>query len=577
MAKKTKDLFVEDWKNRIKAGIDYRKKYSSFDKWEEYRKMYRGQWAEGILAVNKIFSYGRSMVPRVYFRSPRVCITATRPEMVWHARVVEAIDNMLIRETGLKRTLKRAALDGYLNGIGPIKLGYDSEFGYMPEQAISEDGQTVTQVGRKEGEKIEYNPFIKPGMPWAARVIPEDVVVPWGSSDPESLPWIAHYVLRPIDDVKEDQKYKKSAVDLLKGTRSPERGGKDRPEFRPRHQRDKDVVYAELWEVRDIKTKQIMVFCEDQMLLGDEDVLQVEGLPWEFMVFNEDPEYFWPIADTSILEPQQKELNEVRTQSSRHRAITLLKFLYKRGAIKPEELDKFFSGEIGPGVAVDDESLAAAISVLQPHMPPELWREAEVILRDMRESIGFSSNQLGEFKGGTPPTKGEASIVEEAFDVRTDERKDIVSDVLVNIVRKWNQMIFQFWTEEKVTKIVRPEGTPAWIKYTGDQLKGEYFLTIDPESGMPLNRMLKYKMASDMFDRFAGDELVDQILLRRLLLQHWEAVEPQAGQLIQSGGMDPRMVSKLRQPNPMGLSGAGGSRERPLELEQAQKKLKGTD
>jgi len=573
MARKKINSFAQEWKDRIKAGLDYRKKYSSFQQWEEYRKMYRGQWDSKILPVNRVFSYGRTMVPRVYFRAPRVCITATRPDLVWHAKVVEAIDNQLIRETGLKHTLKEACLDAYLTGIGPIKLGYDSEFGYLPEQAISEDGQTVTQVGRKEGERIEYNPFIKPGFPWALRVMPEDVVVPWGSANSTNLPWIAHYVLRPFEDVKQDQKYRNT--EELKGTRTPDRGGEGRVEFRPREQRDKDVVYAELWEVRDFKTKQILVFCEDQLLLAEADILQVEGLPWEFVEFNPDPEYFWPISDVSILEPQQKELNEVRTQSSRHRAISLLKFLYKKGSIEPEELEKFFSGEVGPGVAVGgEESVMSAITALQPHIPTELWREAEIILRDMREALGFGANQLGEFRGGTPPTATESGIVEQAFDVRVDERKDIVADVLVNIIRKWNQFIFRFWTEDKVVQIVSPQGTPFWIKYTGDQLKGEYFLSIDPESGMPLNRVVKYQMAKDLFNLLGGDQLIDQVLLRKLLLQHYESIEPLASQLIMSGPeINPQLVSQIRQPSPMGLVGAGGSRTRPLELEEAGRKL----
>ena len=574
--KKTKDAFVNQWQDRIKAGKDYRKRFSTFDKWSNYRKMYRGQWDAGIVPVNRIFSYGRTLIPRVYFRSPRVSITATRPDLVWHAKVVEAIDNMLIRETLLKQTLKRSALDSYLCGVGPIKIGYDSQYGYIPEQSVSEDGSTATQVGRKEGERIEYQIGIKPGMPWALRVMPEDIIVPWGSYDTDSLPWIAHYILRPLEDVQEDQKYNKEKTKELKGTRSPDKGGREKPQFRPRDQKDKDVTFAELWEVRDLKSKQILVFCEDQLLMSVDDVLQIEGLPYEFIQFNDDPEYFWGIPDASILEPQQCELNEVRTQDSRHRRIALLKFLYLRGAIKPEELEKFFSSQVGPGIAVDGESLVNAITTLQPHTPPELRGEAMMILQDMAEELGFGSNQAGQYKGGTPPTATEAGVVEQAFDVRTDERKDIVGDVLVNIVRKWNQFIFGFWTEEKVIQIVSPQGTPFWIKYTGDQLKGEYFLSVDPESGMPLNRALKYSMAKDLFNQLNGDRLVDQILLRKLLLQHYESVEPLAAQLIMSGPeINPQEEAAIRQPNPVGVTGAGGSRERPLEFDEAKRKLGG--
>lgn len=196
-----------------------------------------------------------------------------------------------------------------------------------------------------------------------------------------------------------------------------------------------------------------------------------------------------------------------------------------------------------------------------------------MILDSMRDGLGMSSNQLGDFKGGTPPTARESGIVEQAFDVRIDERKDIVADVLVNIIRKWNQFIFSFWTEKRVVEIVSPQGTPFWMEYTGDQLRGEYFLTVDPESGMPLNRQLKYMMAKDMFEAFGGDELIDQIILRKILINHYQSVEPLAAHLLASPpGMDPRAASAMRQPMPMGPGGKGGagtSPQRPMPLGQA--------
>jgi len=582
--KKKKDAFVDDWMTQIKAGLDYRKKYSTRDRWDDFRKYYRGQWAEGIVPVNKIFSYGRMLMPRVYFRAPRVTVTPPRPDLTWHAKVVEAIDNILIKEALLKWTLKMSTLDTYLCGVGPIKIGYDSEFGYIPEQAATEDGETATQVSTEEEfEKIEYNVGVRPGMPWAFRVRPEDVVVPWGATDAIALPWVAHYVLRPLDDVMQDQKYRNTKE--LKGTRTPSIEEQRRVEFRPRTQRDKGVVYAELWEVRDVKTKQIMVFCEDQMLMSTEDVLQIEGLPWEFIMFNPDPEYFWAIPDASILEPQQKELNATRSQASRHREIALLKFLYKQGAIEKEELAKFLSGQVGPAVAVkaDVENLATAITTLQPHIPPDLYKEYSAIINDMREELGFSQNQEAAFSPYHGKTATETMTVAEAFESRIDERRDIVSDALVNIIRKWNQFIFAFWTKEKVVRIVTPQGEPFWIKYTGDELEADYFLSIDAESGMPITRALKYQMGKELIEIFGGDQLINQPLLRQIVLDNYTPVDPRVGQLMQTQfGGTPEILAAQRQPTPIGGpgKGAGGGRvgsspERPMEFEEAKKRFAG--
>ena len=585
-SKKKRDEFASNWMEQIKAGIEYRKKYSCREDWDNYRKYYRGQWAESIVPINKTFSYGRTLIPKVYFRAPRVSVTATHPGLVPHAAVVEAIDNLLIKELFLKYTLKRSALDSYLCGVGPIKLGYDSEFGYLPEQAISESGETVTQVSTKEaGEKIEYRQNIKPGYPWAIRARPEDVIVPWGAEDQYNLPWVAHYILRPLDDVKQDQKYKNT--EKLEGTRSPSTVDdlRTKSSFRPRTKQDKGVVYCELWEIRDVKTRQVIVICEDTLLLSSNDELQTgEGLPWEFLMFNPDPEYFWSIPDAHIIAPQQVEINEASTQTSQHRKITLLKFLYAKGALTKEAITTLLSGEVGPGVEINSESLAAAVTVLQPHIPPDLYRDIQAQIQAMREGLGVSQNQEAAFSPYHGKTATESMIVAEAFESRVDERKDIMADVLVRIVRKWNQFLFRFWNKERVIQIVSPQEGPAWIEFTGDELQGDYMLSIDADSGMPISRALKQQMSIEMFKALNGDQLIDQLLLRRIALEQFSLIDPRIPHLLQPspGGMA-EALAEIRQPTPIyggggGGKGSGGGRtgstpQRPEEFQKFKQRM----
>jgi len=108
------------WAREIKAGVKYKERYAKSKEWEEYKKMFRGDWKENLVPVNKVFSFGRMTIARSYFRRPAVTVTPKRPEFEIHARVVEAIDNYLIRECNLKYTLKRALLDAFCTGTGPI-------------------------------------------------------------------------------------------------------------------------------------------------------------------------------------------------------------------------------------------------------------------------------------------------------------------------------------------------------------------------------------------------------------------------------------------------------------------------
>lgn len=577
---------AREWTERIKRAYEFRDKKFRSAPSKTYKQMcidnrqyYRGDWNKTIIPVNRIFSYGRSLVPSVYFRNPRVSVTATRPELVVHARVVEAVDNWVIFETNLKKTLKRAILNAYICGCGPVKLGYDSQYGYIPEQAVDQDRSTVTQSSRTEDRKIEYREGVKPGMPWALPDLPENIIGPPGYDDYAAMPWIAHRIIRPLDDVKQDQKYKHTKD--LQGTKTLDYID---PKQQSLFREDKLVPLAELFEIRDKSTGLISVVCEGQTLLSENDVLQVEGLPWEFLIFNDDPEYPWGIPDVCMMEPQQLELNEIRTQAKRHRAIALLKFLYKRGAIKEPELEKFFSGSVGPGVAIDDDAIANAIVTLQPHIPPDLAAEARQVESDLRQTIRISENQAGSYRSGTPPRATETQEVAQSFDLNVDERKDLMGDLLTSIIRKWNQYIFKFWDGNRVVQIAGPDGQMWWVQYTGDELEGEYNLRIDPDTGFPVTRGIRMEAAAGLLKQYGGDQLIDQTELRKMHLSQLEWLYPGISRLVMEA--PPQIasaVSNLRQPGPekgqghlpVGQRGGGRgtSQEKPIEFGEFKKKF----
>lgn len=579
------DDFATEWELKIKKADQYIEKYSTRGNWPDYKKYYRGEWAVDILPVNRVFSFGRSMVPQVYFRAPRVTITAKRPEFVWHARVVEAIDNWLIGELMLKETLKNGSLDAYLMGTSPIKIGYDSEFGYIPDLALDENSGTATEFGRKDGSRIEYRTNVKSGMPWALNCNPEDIIVPPGYRTASSLPWIAHRVYRPLEDVKQDQKYRNTSE--LSGTKRENLIKQSNRAF-GRGEGD-ETVYCELYEIRDTKTGEIIVISEGTTLLRDKDWVAIDGLPYEFITFNPDPDFFWGIPDVKIIENQQLELNEIKTQEKKHRQLALIKFLYKKGALTKEQLNHFLSGEVGPAVEISDDNIMSAMQILQPHVPPDFGILEKRIDENMRQSLGFSANQMGDFSPYHGKTAAESMIVNQANELRGNERKDIVGDVLVNIVRKWNQLIFKYWTSEKVIQIVGPSGQQYWVEYTGDQLTGEYLMTMDPESGMPLSRGMKMEMAQTQFKTFNGDLMIDQLKLRSMLLRQYDWVDPDSSGLLLTGpqGMAQDMAA-ARQPGPIygggGASGGprpgsgpgpGGGAVPSMPLEQMKAKMPG--
>ena len=519
----TEDPKANAWLDEIKHGEEYRKKYGHSENWKDWKDAYRGNWDQDkVVPVNKIFSYMRSLIPRTYFRTPSVVVTPRLPMRAWQAKTFEAIDTYLLEETNLKYELKRTVLDAGYAGTGPIKLGFDSEFGFIPGQVI-DNSETASQYSSADGTKIEWRSNIKKGMPWAISQEPDTVIVPWGYRDPQNLPWVAHMFIRDVQDVREDQKYNTNKTHITGGYEKD----KNIEKYNDLFTRDADRQYVRLYEIRDKRTKKIIVICQGYVLMEEDDVLQIEGLSWEFYIPNPDPEFFWGISDVAMVMAQQLEYNEIRTQASRHRKMALLKFLYKKGSIDQVQLDKILSEEFMPGIAVDDDNIRGTVEFIQAHVPPDLYTEALAVDRDFRDSLGFGSNQAGEFSGrSTPPTATEASIVQQGSEIRSDERRDIMADMLVSILKKWNDYVAKFWTSERVMKIVGPDGGQHWVSFKGSDLVGDYNLKVDPDSGLPINRQTRMAVAEKAFLMFNGDPYTNQLLLRQRVADSFSGIDP---------------------------------------------------
>ncbi|GAH18023.1 unnamed protein product, partial [marine sediment metagenome] len=193
VANKDIDEIVK-WMENLKGAQQYIKDFASPLNWGIYRNFYRGEFEHGIKGKRKysvalIFAILRSMLPRIYFTNPQVVVTNEVPGYYLQSKIVQKIDNKMIRKTKLKQTLKELILDAGLCGTVPLLTGFDTEYGYDPrfKETVTDDegreveiGGTLLQFDEKTGDRLEYNQNIIPGKPWADKIRPEFFMVPYG-------------------------------------------------------------------------------------------------------------------------------------------------------------------------------------------------------------------------------------------------------------------------------------------------------------------------------------------------------------------------------------------------------------
>lgn len=509
-----KELSPKDWMERIKQGQRFQQRFANSNSWPRYKDYYRHKFASGrrdIIPVNIYFSILRSMVPQVYFRNPKITITPRKPglEAELNARIVQTLDNWLLNETGVKNEMKLMIQDSFLCGISNGVIGYDSEYGLDGSKLDITNHFSLTQFDKK-GDRIEFDSRINPGTPWFLRARPEDIIWPWGCANSKNAEWYAMRVFRPLADLKADAKY--SNIGDLRGNSTPRRSapeGAVTTEYTDNLIFDDRIEWIEVWEIHDMRTGKVLavVLDHDKFLRNDEDLLQIEGLPIETLVFNQDPDYIYGIPDARIIEPQQLELNEIRTQAMKHRRIDIIKLLIKKGVFSEEEIQKMTDENVQAVIEADlDSGLSDSVLPLNPgasSIMADLAAAAQIVQGDVREMVGFSRTAQGEYQGKTHISAEETKKVFQSLNIRLDERRDMVADLLTNVVRKFNQIIFTHWSQERVAQVVGPDGAKWWLKFTGQQIKDEYDVIVTPEEGPMMDTQTKFDMAMQAADAWA--------------------------------------------------------------------------
>ena len=174
----------------------------------------------------------------------------------------------------------------------------------------------------------------------------------------------------------------------------------------------------------------------------------------------------------------------------KHRRVGLLKMIVDKN-MPADELAKLLDGDVKAVARVDvgpQGDIRKQVAFLQSHIPPDLISYAREVREDVREIVGFSRNQMGSFEESSGRrTAHEAEIVRAASAIRIDERRDIMADHLESIMRSTNQIIFKNWNAERIIDIVGDDGARYWVRFTGEEIKGEFHYGIDPEEALPQN------------------------------------------------------------------------------------------
>lgn len=475
-------LTTQEWQTEIENGLEYRRMFAKEESWDILEATYLNDPNSfAAIGPNLIFSMGDSLLSQLIVPDPEFLVKPRNQEAILAAKLNENQANTFVKTTELKKHVEMALLHAYLYGKGILKLGYDSEFGWDPEWDLggpfNPSGFSLTQFNKK-GTRIESG-LAKPGQPWVRAIDPHDIVVPWGTTDLETAPWIAHRVVRLNKDLKQDPKYKNTSrlqpsismenyMSTYYRTQEKRRLGINNLK---QFQTNSDEVFNELWEIHDQRTGRMYVISPDydKFLRDSVDSIQTIGMPFVAIDFVRHPRTFWVTPQAYYLLQIQATQFDIAKQAEKQRRLNVTRFLMQENAMAEDEAVKLTSGDVGAIAKVKggrplDEVFKAFPQ--QSNFP--LIEHAEYTRKDARDAIGMSRNQMGEFDKSSRRTAAEASIVQSGAQNRSQRRIDAMLELYNKTMKKILGLVSQFWVRPQTTKL-----EDNWVFFTGHMMKGD--------------------------------------------------------------------------------------------------------
>ncbi len=228
----------------------------------------------------------------------------------------------------------------------------------------------------------------------------------------------------------------------------------------------------------------------------------------------------YPLSDVRIYKPLQKYINKIRSLIIAHAATsTNVKLLVPRGSVNKKEIEEDW-GRAGTAVVEYDAELGAPVVAGPIPLPNELYKNEADAKYDLEYGFGVHDIMMGSGKSAPSTFRGTVAI-DEYGQRRSRSRQADVEAHLRQCFKVAIPLMQQMYTEEKVIRIVQPDGVEREStinqsvvdQYSGQEIgkvhdvtSGKYDIIVVGGSTMPSNRWAQLETYMQMYQ--AG--IIDQ-------------------------------------------------------------------
>lgn len=456
---------AEKW---LKSG-HYKGGEVRWKQWEKNKKYLMCVWDEAEkdhVNVNSVFSNFNTVRPTLYFKNPKITAVPAKPEFkrdefgevllengrpllvdnYKSAKLLSTKINYELKEIKFKKTLKKVLGDTLCPyGVGWIKWGYST--------------LTVAGHDNNRDRKVSF---------WGKRVDPRNLVYDWMATDIDDARFVAERIVLTRKAALDmgftiPQDYTCELPDFLKDRAEKSKAGNGKKED--------DLII--IWEYHALP-EQMIYWVLDKYLDGKfqpkeptEEPYPFDGSSYIPLVLNENNDDIIGLSDVEPIEDAAKAKNRIRTKQVRHVDKFGTTVWYEDGAILPNDLENHVTTDHAVYVKMQQGRLSGIKVEGTPSMGQDNYAMDGVLQEDINNTLGITDYQRGDPKSRTAT---EGQIVQNAANIRIEERRDVIYDFVIECVRRLVAMIQTFGEEEEFLNIADEDFDEDFVEV----LKNDY-------------------------------------------------------------------------------------------------------
>ena len=228
----------------------------------------------------------------------------------------------------------------------------------------------------------------------------------------------------------------------------------------------------------------------------------------------------YPMSDVRFIKPIQEYINKITSLIIAHASSsTNTKLLIPRGSMNRKQLEEEWS-RAGTGVIEFDPELGQPIVAGPVPLPNELYKNRQDAQQSVYHILGIHPLQHGDPSVAPSTYKGTVAIDEYA-QRRIKSKLDDIDSVLNQMGRIIVKLIQQTYTDDKIIRIMKPDGTqreiglnqPLYDDFTNeiigkvnDVTIGQYDIVVVSGSTLPSNRWARFDYYMSLYEKGIIDQ-----------------------------------------------------------------------